>query len=62
MDGMASRRVLKLTQATGTGRGDGDQESLETHFSMTGTQCTNKIWSQGYCPNPRCPEVWNQYH
>lgn len=39
-----------VTQATGTGRRDPDQESLETHFSMTGTQCTNRIWPKGYCP------------
>lgn len=30
--------VLIVTQDTGTGRGDEDQESLEAPLSMTGTQ------------------------
>lgn len=57
-----------VTQATGTGRRDPDQESLETHFSMTRTQCTNRIWPKGYCPTQvlrgakSMPLVWVMCH
>lgn len=53
MDNVASRgQSSQPLRPTGTGREDRHRESPETHFSMTRTRCTNRIWPKGCCSTP----------
>ena len=56
MAGVASRgQSSRPLMLTGTGRGDGGQESLESHFSMTETHCASNL-AKGLTAPHGCPE------